>query len=78
MKYQINQIVANHLSNGQIIICRIVEILDADMVRVTDARETKPDTFLIAHNRTWAAPLENLKPHGQVLTHKNGLIGFEV
>jgi hypothetical protein len=73
------QIVENKLSNGSVVVCRVVEFIEsAQMWRLTDARETKPDAWLIANNRTWAAPMENIGRHDSdcLVCHKDGLVAF--
>ena len=76
MQIQIGQIVENKLSNGQVIVVRVMEfITSVGMWRVTDACETRPDAWLVEHNRTWAVPLENLGPRYIAhVTHKDGLV----
>jgi hypothetical protein len=77
MKLQIGQIVENKLSNGKVIVCRVVEFVESvGMYRLTDARETRDDAWLIEHNRTWAAPMENIGPHDGdcVICYKDGLV----
>ena len=73
-------ILENKLSNGQSVVVRVVEFVHAvQMWRVTDALETKDDRWLINHNRTWAAPTENLIPHFSedcAVCHKDGLVTF--
>jgi len=58
----IDQILKNKLSNGQILIVRVMQlgVAGTNMVRVCDNRETLPDNYLISKNLTWAAPIENL------------------
>ena len=64
MKLQNGQIVLNAIEvNGatKLIECRVVEcVASVGMYRLTDARETKPDAWLIKNNRTWAAPAKNI------------------
>lgn len=83
MKYQPGQIVENVLSNGKVVVCRVIEALDfpgaENSYRVTDAQETESNPVLIKTNRTWAAPAENLRPHDKecyLCGHKNGLVTF--
>lgn len=80
MKITKGQTVENKLSNGKVIVCRVVEFIESvGMWRLTDALETRDDAWLIAHDRTWAAPLENIAPHFSadcVVCHKDGLVGF--
>lgn len=59
------------------IVCRIVEFVESiQMWRLADARETRDDAWLIANNRTWAAPIENIRPHDGdcSVCHKDGLV----
>lgn len=78
MKIQIGQIVENKLSNGQSVVCRVVEFIESvQMWRLTDALEVRDDKWLIEHNRTWAAPIENIGPHFSAdcaICHKDGLV----
>lgn len=78
MNIKIGQIVENILSTGQVIVCRVIElnVAGTDMVRITDARETDSDAKLIAKNRTWAAPIANLRPHDTdcAVCHQSGLV----
>lgn len=77
MKLQVGQIVENKLSNGSVIVCRVIEFIESvQMYRLADARETKPDAWLIKNNRTWAAPLENIAAHDLdcAVCHTDGLI----
>lgn len=68
-------LVQNKLSNGSIVICRVIEFIESvGMYRLTDARETRPDAWLISHNRTWAAPLENIQPVDGPVQHTTGLV----
>lgn len=82
MKFKNGQIVENKLPGAKkptVIVCRVIEFVDAvGMYRVTDARETRPDAWLIANNRTWAAPAENLAAHDADcgVCHKDGLVVF--
>lgn len=79
MKIQAGQIVENKLTNGQVIVCRVLGFIESvGMFRLTDARETKPDAWLIENNRTWAAPIENIGPHDLdcEVCHQDGLIFF--
>lgn len=69
------QIVENQLSNGQKVTCRVVGFIDSvGMYRLTDARETRSDEWLIKNNKTWAAPIENIEPVKGPMIHKTGLI----
>lgn len=73
------QIVENKLSNGKVIVCRVVEFIETvGMYRLTDARETGSDASLIERNLTWAAPIENIQPHDNdcLVCHKDGLVSF--
>ncbi len=76
------QIVENHLVNGSVIICRVIGKLDfigaEGMYRLADARETATDAELIRTDRTWGAPVENIKPHDNecLVCHKDGLVFF--
>ncbi len=79
MKIQVGQIVENRLQNQakSVVVCRVVEFIESvQMWRVTDARETRPDAWLIANDRTWAVPVENIGPHDIdcVVCHKDGLV----
>ena len=58
----VGQILKNKLSNGQVIVVRVMalNVAGTNMPRVCDNRESLPDGYLIEKNRTWAAPLENL------------------
>ena len=81
MKISKNQIVENVLPNNKgVIVCRVIElnVAGTDMVRLTYARETRSDAWLIANNKTWAAPVENIKWHDDACTfcHKDGLVSF--
>lgn len=81
MKVQIGQIVENVLPNNKgVIVCRVIElnVAGTEMVRLTDVRETRSDAWLIANDRTWAAPIENLRGHDGdcVVCHKDGLVVF--
>lgn len=79
MEIKTGMILENKLSNGQSIVVRVVGFIDSvQMWRVTDALEVKDDKWLIEHNRTWAAPNENLVPHDPecAICHKDGLIYF--
>lgn len=77
-KIQPGMIVENKLSNGRSVVCRVIEFVESvQMWRLTDALETRDDKWLIEHNRTWAAPLENIHPHDTencVVCHENGLV----
>lgn len=57
MKLQIGQIMINRLSNGSKVVVRVLglNVAGTSMVRVTDARESRPDAWLIEHNRTWVS-----------------------
>lgn len=76
--FQVDDMVVNTLSNGAKIVCRVVElnVAGTDMVRVCYAQETRPDAWLIANNKTWAAPIENLETTDEFVRHKNGLVIF--
>jgi len=79
MKLKAGMIVENKLSNGSVILCRVVEFIESvGMWRLTDARETQSDAQLIKNNKTWAAPLENISAHDVDCDycHKDGLISF--
>ena len=80
MKVQKGQIVENKISTGDTIVCRVIElnVAGTDMVRLTDVRETRDDAWLIKNNRTWAAPLENIRAHDSdcLVCHKDGLVNF--
>lgn len=82
MKVMKNQIVENVLPGSKsVVVCRVVEASlfgDHNLVRLTDARETRDDAWLIANDRTWAAPLENLRQHDAdcIVCHKDGLVAF--
>lgn len=56
------QILKNKLSNGEIVIVRVMalNVAGTNMPRVCDNREMLPDAYLISKNKTWACPLENL------------------
>lgn len=79
-----NQILENFLpgaSNPSAPVVRVIEaslerIGHPDMARVTSAYETKDDAWLIANNRTWAAPHANLRPVQDVdpWSHSSGLV----
>ena len=73
-------ILNNRLSNGAIIEVRVMHFVEnVGMYRVTDSRETACDEALIAHDRTWAVPHDNLSPLENVdfgLTHKSSLTFF--
>lgn len=75
----VGHIVKNRLCTGDVIVCRVMElnVAGTNMVRVTDVRETQTDAWLIAHGRTWAAPLENLEMPGMdegPVRHRKGLV----
>ena len=77
MELKAGQIVENKLSNGRIVVCRVVEFVSSvQMWRLTDARETRSDEWLIKNNRTWAAPIENIGPHDAecAVCHEDGLV----
>lgn len=75
MKIQAGQIVQNKLSNGSVVTCRVIGFVDSvGMWRLTDARETSSDAWLIAHNRTWAAPESNIIELSSGVRHKSGLV----
>ncbi len=77
MKIETGSIVENKLSNGQVIVCRVMGFIESvQMFRLTDAREARLDSWLIENNRTWAAPIENIGPHDSdcVVCHQDGLI----
>lgn len=81
MKIQVNQIVENVLPNNKgVIVCRVVElnVAGTNMVRLTEACETRDNAWLIKNDRTWAAPLENIRYHDEncIECHKEGLIYF--
>jgi len=92
MKLKKNQIVENILKLGSLnqkattITCRVIEpnlsrIGEPCMARICDARETRDDEWLIANNRTWAAPFSNLwyvadDKGADLISHKNGLVTF--
>ncbi len=83
MKLNKGQIVENVIqlpgNKSKTIVCRVIEFVDAvGMYRLTDARETRDDAWLIAHDRTWAAPIENIRAHDSDcdVCHKDGLVSF--
>lgn len=82
MKLQKGQIVENVIQTKrgeERIVCRVIGFVESvGMYRLTDARETATDEWLIQNARTWAAPLENIKPHDAdcVVCHKDGLVNF--
>lgn len=80
MEIKAGMIVENKLSNGQSVVCRVVGFIESvQMWRLTDALEVRDDAWLIEHNRTWAAPIENIVPHFSEsceICHKDGLISF--
>lgn len=78
-----NQIVLNVLTllggQTQAIECRVIEpslkhLGSEPMARLCDARETRDDAWLIANNRTWAAPLGNIRQLDGGLVHSTGLV----
>lgn len=81
MKVMKNQIVENVLPGSKsVVVCRVVDadlvVAGSKFVRLTDARETRDDAWLIANNRTWAAPMENIRHHDEdcLVCHKDGLV----
>lgn len=79
MKLFKGQIVENHLSNGSVIVCRVVDpelSFAPGQARLCDAQETKPDWELIKNSRTWGAPFENIRTHDNdcYTCHKDGLV----
>jgi hypothetical protein len=85
----IDQILKNVLANGSEVIVRVMSlnVADTEMVRVCDYRETLPDGYLIEKNKTWAAPLENLRSDDETkrltekafepMSHKDSLIHWK-
>ena len=79
-----NQIVENHLPNGKVIVCKVIESLaqiEPGLYRLADVRDCDFNTTaakLIAKNKTWAAPAQNIRPHDAdcQICHKNGLVAF--
>lgn len=75
---KVGQIVENVLSNKSVIVCRVIalNVAGTEMARLTDARETRDDVWLIKNDRTWAAPIENIRFHddGCAVCHKDGLV----
>jgi len=61
-------IVDNKLSNGSVIRCKVIGIIEHGGqfmgYRVCDAREYQTGEWLIRNNKTWLAPVENLKVIG--------------
>lgn len=79
MKVQTGMILENKLANGSIVVVRVLGWIESvQMWRVTDARETKSDAWLIENQRTWAVPIENLVRHDAdcMVCHEQGLIYF--
>lgn len=77
------EIVENVLSNGSVIVCRVIGLIKlsdgSTMFRLVDVRNDNgaSDKQLIARNKTWAAPVENIRIHFSddcAVCHKNGLI----
>lgn len=62
MKVYQEQVLKNKLSDGSVVIVRVMalNVAGTNMPRVCDYREVLPDQMLISKNLTWAAPLENL------------------
>jgi hypothetical protein len=85
----IGQILKNVLSNGQIIIVRVMSlnVANSGMPRVCDNREILPDNYLIEKNKTWACPVENLIEDSETkelteksmvpMSHKDSLIHWK-
>ena len=71
--YKPNQILENVLSNGSVVVVRVVGTVPGFTntfehgIRVTDARNTEDDLFLIRNDLTWCAPFENLREHDATL-----------
>lgn len=80
MKLQKGQIVENVIQTKrgeERVVCRVIGFVDSvGMYRLTDARETREDAWLIANDRTWAAPIENIRSHDAdcAVCHKDGLV----
>jgi hypothetical protein len=80
--FKAGQIVENVLPNGAVIVCRVIEeirlsdgSLNYRLVDVQDDRGAS-DKQLIARNKTWAAPAENIRHHEAdcQVCHKDGLV----
>jgi hypothetical protein len=85
----VGKILKNKLSDGSIIIVRIMglNVAGTNMPRVCDNREMLPDAYLIDKNLTWAAPIENLIEDAETIaltdksmepiSHKDSLIHWK-
>ena len=69
MKVKVGQIVENVLQDKKrtVVVCRVIElnVAGTDMVRLADVRDKGSDAQLITGNKTWAAPLENIRWHDE-------------